>query len=366
MASDRDRARAEVARRGLTDRAVALIGRQAFGSMPLPMVDRTRAQLSRLFSTRPWTANDDAGLAALVGPGDGWIVTELAPGLTVRHGWRGGTFRVDVDHEAESESANSNSSPNAATSVALPTHDRHLGDTFDEPLVLGSGRTPEQMQFLTGPYAGWPARATRELPGTDSRIVELFNTFPEITNIELEPSVVTIAIDKPSRWPQVLLGIFDTVAVTFLQPRVPQPDRQLVRAESDYGGLNAQDPRDLAKLLDAITSPDAAIRRVAAARLELAETVAAQRGWVRALKDSSRPVRRAAARAMALAAAPPPRALCERALNDKDACVRYYGLRGIARLGARASMDHVVRCQADEDPRVRLAADAAAFEMPVP
>ncbi|MGQ0824152.1 MAG: HEAT repeat domain-containing protein [Actinomycetota bacterium] len=362
MATDRDQARAEVARRGHSNRAVGSIGRHAFAQMPPQMVERARTQLARLFTDAPWTAPDDAALAALVGPGAGWVVEELEPGLTISHGWRGGAFRVDVDCRSGDE-APVVEQPAAA---GAPAHPRNLGDTFDEPLVLESGRAREQARFLTGPRPGPAVHATRDQQGVDLAVRVLFETFSPITAIDLEPGVVTVTIADRAQWPACLLGVFDTVAAAFLPPRPPNPDRQLERAEAAIARLDPTDSRDLAKILDATTSPDAAFRLVAVARLTLAETVVAQRPWDRALEDSSRPVRRAAARAMALADAPPPRALCERALGDKDPCVRYYGLWGLARLGAIPSMDAVERCRADEDLRVRLAADAAALGIPVP
>ena len=66
MTQDRDAARLRIARGGLTQSAV----------------------------------EDDAGLSGLVGPGDGWTEEELEPGITLSYGWRGGSFKVEIDADA--------------------------------------------------------------------------------------------------------------------------------------------------------------------------------------------------------------------------------------------------------------------------
>jgi hypothetical protein len=68
--------------------------RIALGDLPVSLVSRATAQLRRLFSDGSWSAEDDAALAAAVGPGTGWYEEELDPGLSVAFGWRGGAFRA--------------------------------------------------------------------------------------------------------------------------------------------------------------------------------------------------------------------------------------------------------------------------------
>jgi HEAT repeat protein len=190
-------------------------------------------------------------------------------------------------------------------------------------------------------------------------VQELFDRFPAIETVNLEPGSVTVRVGEADAWETLLLPVFDTILAAFIPARTAVGDRQLERAQSEIGRLDPTDSRDIAKILDAVTSPDAAMRRVAVARLEKAETLVAQRPWLSALRDQSRPVRRAAARAMAFADAPPPRALCELALEDKDPCVRYYALRGIVRLPLNQSEPAVDKRRRDEDVRVRMAANSA-------
>ncbi len=158
--------------------------------------------------------------------------------------------------------------------------------------------------------------------------------------------------------------MFDTITSVFVPPHVIQPDRQHERAVAEIGGLDVSNPRDLARLLDATTSPDAAIRCLAAAKLEVADPLLVAKPWTHSLEDSSRAVRRAAIRAAAHVARPDLRLLFERALADKDACVRYYALRGLAQIGVGRADQSVERRKLDDDLRVRFAAEAALDGQP--
>jgi len=177
--------------------------------------------------------------------------------------------------------------------------------------------------------------------------------------VRIESGAVTVKLDDALAWQDVLLEVFDTITVAFVPPRAKPPDRQYERAIAEIGSLDPSHPRDLARILDAATSPDAAFRRLAVAKLETADTLVVQKPWGRALEDSSRAVLRAAIRAMAHAARPDLRLFFERALNDKDACVRYYGLRGLAQIGVGRADKSVRAHLRDDEVRVRVAAQAA-------
>jgi HEAT repeat protein len=153
--------------------------------------------------------------------------------------------------------------------------------------------------------------------------------------------------------------VFDTVTSAFVPPRVIQPDRAYERAVAEIGALDVASPRDLARLLDATSSPDPAFRRLAAAKLEIADPLLVAKPWTHSLEDSSRAVRRAAIRAAAHVARPDLRLLFERALSDKDACVRYYALRGLSQIGVGRADQSVERRKHDDDLRVRFAVEAA-------
>jgi hypothetical protein len=354
VAQDRDAARLRIARAGLTQTAVERVSRPSFGRMPITLVDRARAQLRRFFSESPWTVEDDAGLSALVGPGDGWTEEELAPGIRIAYGWRGGNFKVEITADTEAAVEVEAASP------ILPPHERTLGDTFEECVIVDAGRDPAELRFATGPgLAGKAGRFTRDEQGSSAAVAALFREFDDIDEIRLELGSLSVTLNDPDRWQDVLLEVFDTITTAFVPPRAVQPDRQYERAVAEIGSLDPSSPRDLARLLDATTSPDAAYRGLAVAKLELADPLVVAKPWTRSLEDSSRAVRRAAIRAMAHVARPDLRLLFERALADKDACVRYYALRGLAQIGAARAEPSVERRRLDTDLRVRFAAQAA-------
>ncbi len=68
----RDLGRREIAARGLTASAVAHLTRDALGRIDLSALAPVKGLLKRFFSSESWNADDDAALAELVGPGEGW------------------------------------------------------------------------------------------------------------------------------------------------------------------------------------------------------------------------------------------------------------------------------------------------------
>ncbi|HEV7525773.1 MAG TPA: HEAT repeat domain-containing protein [Acidimicrobiia bacterium] len=359
MAQDRDAARQRIARAGLTQTAVERVSRNSFGRMPITLVDRARAQLRRFFSEGPWTVEDDAGLSGVVGPGDGWTEDELAPGIRVSYGWRFGSFKVEIQADPEPEAPDAIGA-DAAPAPIVPPHERTLGDTFEEFVLIEPGRNPNELSFATGPVRGGNAgRFTRDDQGSSAAVAALFREFDEVELVRIELGSVWVSLASPDQWRDILLQVFDTITSAFVAPRVVQPDRAHERAVAEIGSLDVSNPRDLARLLDATSSPDAAMRCLAAAKLELADPLLVAKPWTHSLEDSSRAVRRSAIRAMAHVARPDLRLLFERALGDKDACVRYYALRGLAQIGVGRADQSVERRKLDDDLRVRFAAQAA-------
>jgi hypothetical protein len=371
VAQDRDAARLRIARAGLTQGAVERVSRTSFGRMPITLVDRARAQLRRFFSEGPWTVEDDAGLSGLVGPGEGWTEEELAPGIRLNFGWRGGSFKVEIVIDPAAGAGAGAAAGEGGTAVdadahaddpptTFPLHERTLGDTFEEFVLIEAGRNPAELRFATGPVtAGKAGRFTRDEQGTSAAVAALFREFDEIELVRIELGSVSVALASPEQWRDILLDVFDTVTAAFVPPRVNQPDRQHERAVAEIGSLDVTNPRDLTRLLDATTSPDPAFRCLAAAKLELADPLLVAKPWTHSLEDSSRAVRRAAIRAAAHVARPDLRLLFERALGDKDPCVRYYALRGLAQIGVGRADQSVERRKLDDDLRVRFAAQAA-------
>jgi len=360
VGQDRDATRLRIARAGLTQTAVERVARTSFGRMPITLVDRARAQLRRFFSDGPWTVEDDAGLSGLVGPGEGWTEEDLAPGIRLGFGWRFGNFKVDVE-TLDDPTLHGGAPADAADHAPIvPPHERTLGDTFEEFVLIEPGRGPAELRFATGPgMSGRAGRFTRDDQGQSAAVAALFREFDDIDQVRVDVGSVSVSLRDPELWQDVLLPIFDMITSAFVPPRVITPDRHHERAVAEIGALDVGNPRDLARLLDAITSPDAAFRCLAAAKLELADPLVVVKPWTRALEDSSRAVRRAAIRAAAHVARPDFRLLFERALADKDPGVRYYALRGLAQIGVGRADRSVERRKLDDDLRVRLAALAA-------
>lgn len=357
MPTDRATARAQLAERALAAVAAERVVRIALGELPVPLVARATNQLRRFFSGGSWSAEDDASLAATVGPGSGWYEEDLDAELTLGFGWRGGAFRAEVRYTpaAVDPDAPGDDGP------VPPTHERArtLGDTFEDAVVLDLGRTPTELCFRIGPGVATNATFTRDNAGEDPRVAAVFGACRSLTQVTVGSGTLTATVDDPSHWPDELLPLFDAIMAGFAPPRPAPSDRQLERARSELGTLRYDSPRDLARILDATTSPDAAFRRIAIERLEGADAAVASRPWARALEDSSRAVRRVTARVLASSARPETRDLLERALADADACVRYYAVRGLAAIGPTASVVALEHRRADTDLRVRLAAEAA-------
>jgi hypothetical protein len=249
---------------------------------------------------------DDAGLSGLVGPGDGCAEDDLAPGIRLGYGWRGGNFKVEVTTDADAAAVASEPDIEVeAASPIVPPHERTLGDTFEEFVIIETGRDPAELRFDTGPgTAARVGRFTRDQQRSSAAVAALFREFEDIEEIRRALGSLSVSLDDPDRWQNILLEVFDTITSAFVPTRVVQPDRLYERAVAEIGSLDASSPRDLARLIDATTSPNAAYRCLAAAKLELADPLLVAKPWTRSLEDSSRAVRRAAIRAMAHVARP--------------------------------------------------------------
>jgi hypothetical protein len=361
VSTDRAGARAEVARRGLTATAAERVVRVALAQLPVSLVPRATTQLRRFFSDGPWSAEDDAALSAAVGPGRDWYEEDLAPELTLGFGWRAGSFRVEVRYTPTVGEVAA-----AEHTTAGGARARTLGDTFEDTVVLEPGADPAELRFGLGPATGPPVRLTRATAGEDERVAAVFRACVDVTEVTLASGTLAARIADPGRWVDALLPLFDAITTAFVAARPAPPDHQLDRARRELGDLRPDDPRQLARIIDATTSPDAAMRRIAFERLEGASSPAALRPWASGLEDSSRAVRRATARALAYTRRPDTRELLERALADADASVRYYAVRGLAGIDGANSAALVERLRRDPDVRVRLAVEAAVVGLTPP
>lgn len=363
-----DTARARVVARGLTGDAVRELT-PVVSAMPLEALGPVKQALKRFFSDAPWTADDDAALADIVGRGSGGGQYELEPGLTLTWDWKDERFRLRVYGADEPERG----APDRSDAPA------DLGATFDGVVAPEATPSPRTIRFATPALHGGAARNydSADAAATDARAARLFRDFDTVTNVLVGPDFVAVTLTRPDIWEALLEPVLRAVTEQFAQdagasgdpvpatpagartrsedaePRAP---RRLEQAWSELGTLRANAPNDLERILAASDDAEPARRQVAAAVLADAPTEVAAGAWSRLLGDSSRAVRRSTVDAVAGAERAELRALLELALDDTDAWIRWKALSGIAALGVGPSAPAVAARADDPDFRVRLEA----------
>jgi hypothetical protein len=354
-AVDRDERRNEVAARGLTPAAVTHLTRDALGTVDFAVLAPVKKLLKRYFSADPWTAADDDALADLVGVGSGWWSHDLDDDFGLEFGWRDGAFRIEV------------------VARSAP------GATFAGPVTPEATPNPRTIRFVTPSIHDGPSRWYESAAGADDpRVARLFAEFDDIANVLVGPTFVAIGLHRPDRWEALLDDVLRAVTVGFAATttdreqidapgaesgteashahRGPDNDRgtALEHAWKELGGLRADTPADLERIIAATASARSADRQVAARLLGDADPDTAEAAWSRLLDDESRRVRRATVDAMVDAARPSLRPRLEDALADTDAWTRWKALRGLVDLGITPSRPAVVALAEDPDFRVRL------------
>jgi hypothetical protein len=370
--ADRDACRREVAARGLTPTAVTHLTRDALGTIDFANLAPVKALLKRFFSAEPWTPGDDAALADLVGSGDGWWHHELDDRFAFEFGWRAGGFRLDLSP------LRTDAPPALADTEAPPPHmSASIAATFDGPVVPEATPNPRTIRFVTPPIHDGPSRWYASAADVDDpRVAPLF-AFADVTNVLVGPDFVAVGLRRPAAWEQLLDSVLRVVTREFPAatpetvppsaaevapsdqvPEAPLPSEAhngaLDRAWRELGALQADQPRDLERLVTAVSANDAAVRQVAARLMIGADHDVAEAAWGRLLADGSRGVRRATVDAMVDADRTALRPLLERALGDADAWTRWKALRGLVELGVEPSRGVVVPLAEDTDFRVRL------------
>jgi hypothetical protein len=350
---------------------VEQIVRSAMPRTTPALVERARTMLRRYFSDAPWRIDDDSALASIVGPGEGWRTLELGQDLAIGFGWKAGSFRVEAElgeHAADGDSAEPTVDLDRDPAVVAAAGDApsgddavtDLGDTFEGPVVAEAQPVNRTVRFLTGAgtggASGWIPRGTA---GIDPKLAAIFARFAEVSAVMPGPGCFTIEVDDGAQWEDVLLPLLVHLADHVAAARVKESDRGEERARAEFETFDPKTPRGVAKIRDALSSPDAVTRQLAVATIGEADPFAAERAWRAALDDAARNVRRAASRAMAAARRESLRPLLERAAGDQDACTRYFAVRGLHALGAGASRAVIERLRRDGDMRVRVAAEQA-------
>jgi hypothetical protein len=351
-ASERDECRRDVAARGLTPTAIAQLTEDALGRIDLDRLAPLKALLKRFFSDAPWTAADDAELAEIVGPGDGWWEHRLDD-VDFAFGWREGAFRLDLSVPVDA--------------------------TFAGTVVPEATPNPRTIRFVTGPIHDGPSRWYTSPDGVDdARAARVFEAFDDVANVLVGPDFVAVGLHHPDRWEQLLAQMLHVIEAQFVGstasalPDVVPRASASARADSssdrstaleaawrELGKLQPDAPGDLERIRAAAASSDAAARQVAARLFADADLATATAAWRTLLDDPSRRVRRATVDAMVDTEESALRPLLEHALADADAWTRWKALRGLIDLGAAPSLAAIAPLAADPDFRVRLEVAAA-------
>ena len=358
VAVRRDHARAAVAARGLASAAVEIVVRQAMGRVPPSMVDRARVLLRRFFSDGPWRIDDDTALAAIVGPGSGNTAVALDDELTIIVAYRASSLRVDVEFAVgDVDDAPAPPAPNEIELLGSAPLDTDAAiASFEHSIVPEAGPNPRIVRFLTGPATGGSGGWVRDPTATrDDRVARVLRTFVDAAGVLLGNGFVAVELTDEHRWDELLMPLMACITEAFVAPREPSaPDRQLERARLEFAEVNPDSARGIAKIREALRSPEAAMRQVAVELIGHDDPYRAERAWKTALDDTSRAVRRAAVVAMARADREALRPLLERGLREHDALARYHAVVGLGRIGVERSRPALQRCLTDTDARVRL------------
>ena len=224
--------------------------------------------------------------------------------------------------------------------VAAPSDARTLGDTFEDAVVLEPGRAPTELCFRIGPASGANATFTRDDAGADPRGRGRVRRVPVARSGQRRRRHA----DRHDRRRVALARRaahavrHDHRRVRTAARRAPRPPARTRRGRSS-ARCTHDSPRDLARILDATTSPDVAFRRIAIERLEGADAaVGAPTVDPRSRRLVACRAPRHRARARRLRPARTRADLLERALGDSDACVRYYAVRGLVAIGLEPSL----------------------------
>ncbi|HEX6311990.1 MAG TPA: NifU N-terminal domain-containing protein [Acidimicrobiia bacterium] len=382
LGPDLDAARREVAARGLVGEAVVHLN-DIVTALPLDALGPIKQQLKRFFSDAPWTAADDAALADLVGDGAGGGRRDLAPDLTMTWGRIDGRFRIRVERTA-------GHGHGAGDDLFDLPEATDLEASFDGPVTPEATPSPRTIRFATPARHGGPSRSYDSAADAedDPRVERIFRDLDSVTNVLVGPDFVAVSLDRPARWESLLAPVLAAVTDGFAAEATDEPaptgqtrpgssppvgrsfsvgtdvgaetrTRHLERAWSELGGLDANRPRDLDRLVAASQDAEPSRRQVAATLVADGPKDVASGLWSRLLGDRSRNVRRSTVDAIVGTERADVRPLLERALLDDDAWVRWKALKGIARLGVGPSRDAVAARRDDGDFRVRLEAVAA-------
>jgi hypothetical protein len=349
---DLDQTRAAIAANDLTADASAFITYEVAVHVPFEQLGEFKTLLKRFFSTEPWGAEEAAALSDIVTSAiaDGWWEHRLDGGIAMAHGVRDGRYVIWV----------SGGTPSATASL----FDR----VFAGPITPEPTPHPRKVKFTLGGDPG-PGTWHRRTDGDpqDPRVARLFAE-PDITDVMVAGDFITIGLERSSSWETRLDPLLALVGSLFggdgaivASPRSREDllvEAGRVHLDVRPSALHLLDPdapADRDRLIEALRSDDARLRRIAVAILAESSDVAVRHDAVeQGFADESPMVRRAAIDAAADTQDEAQRELFERALASQDAWVRWKAVRSLGELGVGRSRDAVALLEHDPDFQVRF------------
>jgi len=321
--------------------------------LPFESLTLFKTSLRRFFSTAAWSAEDATELSNVVTPHlkGGWWEHDLGAGITLAYGIQDGRFELWAS---------------GATAGAPSIFDR----VFDGPVVPEATPHPRKVKFATGGEAApgiWYRRNDSGKPA-DARVERLFAE-PDVTDVMVAGSFVTIGINARSSWEKRLEPLLALVTELFADPEAAHQRSARTREElmqeagravsaerpEELHLLDPDDETDRANLLRALDADDPRVRRIAVAvLLEATDTDIRRRVVERGMSDPSRLVRRTAVDAAADTEDARFRPLFEESLADDDAWIRWKAVRSLGTLGLDTSRTRVESLAGDPDFQVRF------------
>ena len=352
--ADLDAGRAAAVARELVGTASGYLTADVAMALPFEELGPFKDLLKQFFSPLPWTVEDANRLSDLVTPhvAGGWWEHDLGSGLTLAHGIRNDRYELWV----------------AGGGAETPSiFDR----IFEGPVIPEPTPHPRKVKFAIGgtPAPGrWYRRTDPDVPD-DERVRRVFGE-QDVTDVMVAGDFVTVGIASSSSWElrlEPLLALISELFATDATAAPTAPERTRDELLHEAGGLHPEaaadelhlldpdDPAGRSALLDALSSDDARLRRVAVAILiETTDPVLRRDTVATGRADSSLLVRRTAIDAAADTEDESLRSVFEGALEDPDPWTRWKAVRAIAELGIGTSREAIERVADDSDFQVQF------------
>lgn len=350
--NDLDAARAAIATSDAYPQALQHLTTEIATGLEFSELTRFKALLKRFFSPQPWTADDAADLATLIGEGSGSWSHDLGSGYRMDHGFSAGRYHLSV------------------TGGSAPQVTSVFDRVFSGPVRPEATPHPRKVKFLLGgAHAPGVWYLADEPDPADARVARLFGE-ADVTDVMVAGDFVTIGLARTASWEDRLEPLLHLVTDLFEAgdtPESPTQSRDELIAEA--GGLHVAstelhllDPDDRSarhRLEEALNSDDARSRRTAVAVLAQSSDASVATTAIRTgAADPSKLVRRAAIDSGADVASEELTEVFTHALGDEDPWIRWKAIRALRDRDAVAAADLTPLLE-DNDFQVRMEAEAA-------